>query len=95
MRERNELMHQICLVGFALDDITLFLDTHPQDEQAFAYYETLQKRYMELRSEYVSMFGPLNKYDVNTGRPCSCNDGRYRKVTWSWGECPMPWEGGC
>ena len=41
MRERNELMHQICLVGFALDDVALFLDTHPQDEQAFAYYETL------------------------------------------------------
>lgn len=95
MRERNELLHQVQVLGFAMDEIVLFLDTHPQDEQAFAYYEELQKRYEEVRNEYISMYGPLNPKDVITGRPCNCNEQRYRKTTWSWAECPMPWEGGC
>lgn len=95
MRERKELMHRIYVVGFALDEIVLFLDTHPQDEQAFSYYETLQNQYQELRGEYIAMFGPLSQFDVISGRPCSCNDSRYRRATWSWGEAPMPWEGGC
>jgi spore coat protein JB len=95
MRDRNDLMHQICVTGFVMYDLILFLDTHPQDEQAFAHYEEVQKQYEELRKEYISMYGPLTPYDVNTGRPCSCGEKRYRKFTWSWGECPMPWEGGC
>ena len=74
---------------------TYKLDEPMSLESFKAMPEDLQKQYMELRSEYIAMFGPLNKHDVNTSRPCSCNDSRYRKVTWSWGECPMPWEGGC
>ncbi|MDO5411711.1 MAG: spore coat protein CotJB [Lachnospiraceae bacterium] len=95
MRDRSALMMKISEIGFALYDLILFLDTHPEDNQAFALYEEYQKQYKELRSEYISMYGPLTAFDVNTGRPCSCNDSRYRKFTWSWGEAPMPWEGGC
>lgn len=95
MKERKHLMHHICMLGFAVDDIILFLDTHPEDEQAFAYYEEVRKEYMACREEYISLYGPLNIREVHSARPCSCNENRYRRATWSWGECPMPWEGGC
>ena len=95
MKERRELMQKIYEIGFAMDDMILFLDTHPEDSQAFALYETYQKEYRELQKQYELLYGPLYASGVNTGRPCGCNDRRYRRFTWSWVEGPMPWEGGC
>ena len=95
MKERHAMLMQISEIGFALFDLILFLDTHPEDEKAFALYEDYNKKYNELRKDYITLYGPLTAFDVNTGRPCGCNESRYRKYTWTWGEGPMPWEGGC
>ena len=37
---RKELLHWINVVSFAVDDVKLFLDTHPTDEEALAYFQT-------------------------------------------------------
>lgn len=95
MRERNELMKRITELGFALYDLILFLDTHPEDTRAFAKYEDYQAQYDNARREYVRLYGPLTPFDVHTGRPCSCSDSHNYKSIWSWTEGPMPWEGGC
>lgn len=95
MKERQAMLLKISEIGFALFDLILFLDTHPEDEKAFSLFEEYNKKYKELRKEFVALYGPLTASDVNTGRPCGCNESRYRKYTWTWGEGPMPWEGGC
>ena len=35
------LARQVYETGFAIDDILLYLDTHPEDTQAMAYYQRL------------------------------------------------------
>ena len=35
---RKELLNHINTVSFAVDDIQLYLDTHPDDEEALAYF---------------------------------------------------------
>lgn len=83
---RQELLHTINVASFAVDDVKLFLDTHPDNQDALAYfreYITLRNRSLE---EYSHFFGPLT---IGTAT-ASCGD------YWKWVNEPWPWqEGGC
>lgn len=82
--EKAKMMRYIQELGFAIDDVVLYLDTHPKDQDAFMYYEKYKKMYKEARKEYTKYFGPLVNENVNVEDGC-----------WSWVEGPWPWEGGC
>ncbi|MEE0568070.1 spore coat protein CotJB [Clostridium sp.] len=41
--DQNKLLRFIYEVGFAIDDVVLYLDTHPCDKQALEYYENYKK----------------------------------------------------
>ena len=41
---RQELMNRINAASFAVDDVKLFLDTHPCDKDAMEYFEKYQGR---------------------------------------------------
>ena len=80
-RAENELMKYIYEVSFALNDITLYLDTHPCDKEALEYYHKYKKQRHEAVREYEKCYGPLLNYDVN------CDE------RWTWVDGPWPWEG--
>ena len=84
MRNRQEetLMNRINEASFAMDDVKLFLDTHPNCQEAIEYYQKAQKVRNEAWNEYTRKFGPLSAYDVD-----ACD-------YWDWNKGPMPWEGG-
>lgn len=86
--EHANLMRQIYELGFALTDTILYLDTHPTDQDALEYYETMQERYKEVRKEHNRLFGPLLATNVIIPT-VDC------KKRWIWNDSPMPWEGGC
>ncbi len=66
-------------MGFALQDMALYLDTHRDDQEALEVYRTLQRIYEEGRRKYEMECGPLTHMSV-------C-DGSYR-----WLDDPWPWE---
>lgn len=39
----NALLMRVYETGFALDDVTLYLDTHPTDSDALNYYKYAKK----------------------------------------------------
>lgn len=39
---RKELLNHINTVSFAVDDIQLYLDTHPDDEEALAIFTNIK-----------------------------------------------------
>lgn len=82
INSRNQLLKNINEVSFAVDDILLFLDTHPCDEKALAFYEKMALKRNELMTEYAKCFGPLTIDDAAE----SCGD------TWKWMQQPFPWE---
>ena len=41
--EQHQLLMYIDQISFALDDTVLFLDTHPCDTEALAYYQELKR----------------------------------------------------
>lgn len=82
MQSRDALMRQINEASFALDDILLFLDTHPTDAAAMQYYRNVAAMRRNAMDAYQNQFGPLMVDDVNGN-------------TWDWVTEKWPWEGGC
>ena len=77
---RREMEMQIKEYQFAVTDIALYLNTHPDDERAICLHREYAKRLKELRDMYQKVYGPLTiEY------PCN---------KWRWLEEPWPWEGG-
>ena len=77
---QSQLMNQIQSYAFAINDLILYLDTHPNDEKALSLYNDYANEYRKMYEEYERRFGPLSIY-------CPCNS--YR-----WIASPWPWEGG-
>ena len=53
--DKKKLLRYIQEVSFAIDDVVLYLDTHPYDEEALKYYKKYKKLYHEASEEYTSM----------------------------------------
>lgn len=79
--DRKKLMSIITQASFAIDDVKLFLDTHPNCREALEYYEKAKKMRDDAIEEYTKTFGPITAYNVNV------------ESHWTWNEGPMPWEG--
>lgn len=77
---KNELLKMIMEVSFAMDELRLYLDTHPDDQKALDYYEKQRKMRDDYIKEYTSKYGPLRFYDVTD------------KTKWNWINDPWPWE---
>ena len=77
---REDLAMQIKAYQFAVTDIALYLDTHPEDERALCLHREYTRRLKDLRDKYQKVYGPLT-FDY----PCN---------KWRWLEEPWPWERG-
>ena len=81
---QKQLFHFINEVSFAAYEALLFLDTHPDDQDALVYFH----KYNHLRNadmkEYAHYYGPLT---ISTADDCSSK-------CWEWMNQPWPWEGG-
>lgn len=82
MKNRKQLMQALNIASFAVDEAVLFLDTHPQNKKAMAYYQEWVQKRKNLKEEYEKQFGPLT------------NDCAEETGSFSWLEEPWPWEGG-
>lgn len=76
----NALLMRINELSFAMDELRLFLDTHPECGEALGQYNELQRQRMAVVAEYEAQFGPLSSY----GNP-NCDN-------WDWGTRPWPWQ---
>ena len=86
-QQREMLLKKINEVSFAVDDILLFLDTHPDCQVALDFYRQNVAIRKEALSEYARLYGPLT---IDTADD-SCSR------SWEWIQQPFPWEmkGGC
>lgn len=80
METREQLMRQIQNVGFAVNDLNLFLDSHPDDKDALAYFKELSGQYDALVANYTGHFGPLTVTDTENSD------------YFDWIATPWPWE---
>ena len=67
-------------LGFAVQELALYLDTHPEDEEALRLYRSYQNLLHDGSMEFGEKCGPINH-----GMPV--NDKQY-----TWLNDPWPWE---
>lgn len=79
---REQLLRQINEVSFAVNDIHLFLDTHPHDQEALAFFRKVSEERRMALKKYAETFGPLT---IDTADDSA-------STSWKWIEQPFPWE---
>ena len=77
---RNQAELALAQASFALLDLHLYLDTHPQCQKALACYRQRQAVYEEARAAYLKSVGP-----ITAGEDDSAGD-------WAWIDEPWPWQ---
>ena len=60
---RRELFEYINQISFAVDDVKLFLDTHPHDQEAIKYYKEGMKHLLKMKETYLKNGGALTNRD--------------------------------
>lgn len=84
--ERSRALNEISEISFAINDLTLYLDTHPDCENGLKLYRELLEQRLKLLSEYAKRFQPLTQLSaVMSGE---------ETMRYGWAEGPLPWEGG-
>ena len=78
--DRKNLLRRLQICDFTLVECNLYLDTHPDDQNALAYFQKYRKMRDETKAEYVRKYGPIRAEDVTSD------------TTWTWIDSPWPWE---
>lgn len=80
METREDLLMKIKQYKFSINDLSLYLDTHPNDINALKLHNEYVITLKKLEEEYQEKFGPLT---IET-----------QMDTWLWVKDKWPWERG-
>lgn len=75
-------MSELQALGFAVQELALYLDTHRDDRQALELYRRYQQMYDHCLNQYRKDYGPLSHRD-----PADTE-------SYAWLDDPWPWEYG-
>ena len=82
-QEGMRMLNDIRIVDFVLVDLSLYLDTHPFDQEAMEYFNHYVRIKNKMSRDFSMRFFPLT------------TDQAESKKEWRWGAAPLPWEGAC
>ena len=76
----NTPMTELMALDFVTHELALYLDTHPEDSEAFETWKTFTALAKEGRERYTEMCGPVLRSDTA------------KADSWVWIDSPWPWE---
>lgn len=79
MSEQERMLRRIYAYSFAMWELHIYLDTHPNDCQAAAKHEEYKKALDEMTAQYEAAYGPLHQTPRDASR-------------WAWISDPWPWD---
>lgn len=76
-----KLLHDLQAADFVLVELTLYLDTHPDDDAALQQFNQFSALRHRIAEQYETKYGPLLQFGHSpSGTP------------WQWKEAPWPWQ---
>ncbi|MBL0386492.1 spore coat protein CotJB [Tumebacillus sp. ITR2] len=75
------LLHDLQAVDFVLVELTLYLNTHPDDAAAVEQFNVYAAKKQHLKAQFDAEFGPLQQFGNS---PVG--------VPFTWKEAPWPWQ---
>ena len=82
LNEQAEMLTYIDALCFAIIDMNLYLDLHPEDKMMIELFNSYRKEKDEITKDYENKYGPL-----------TINSPSLNKTPWAWDKAPWPWEG--
>ncbi len=76
----NTPLGEVMAIDFVCTELQLYLDTHPDDDEAFKMFNQMLRLSKEARRRYTEKYGPLKKEDM-------IDDSSY-----TWSKYPWPWK---
>ena len=73
-------MGELMAMDFVIKEMNLYLDTHPEDEEAFRFLKEVLALYESGRREFVRRYGPIDAADLQAAE------------RFSWIDAPWPWQ---
>jgi len=80
-QEYYDLLEELQAADFVLVELTLYLDTHQNDQQAINQFNQFAKHRQEVKQSIESKYGPLQQYGNS-----------FADAKWSWNNSPWPWQ---
>lgn len=71
---------EVMALDFVCNELVLYLDTHKDDKEAFAAFQSFLKLSDEAHMNYAQTYGPITRMDMKYGN------------TFTWLNNPWPWE---
>lgn len=78
---KNNLLKEIQIAKFALIEANLFLDTHPNDQEALKFFRESSEKLEDLMEEWEKRYGKIQNTENG-------------KMRWAWVDNPWPWQKG-
>lgn len=79
MSERDRLLRRIATIDFAIVELHLYMDTHPNAENINSKLREYEEKSTILRKEYEEKYGPLIPNNIDGNQ-------------WAWISNPWPWD---
>ena len=76
----NAPLCELMALDFAVAELGLYLDTHKEDQEAFALYQKYVAMYQEGKAKYEKLYGPLTQTTAA------------QNSSYNWLENPWPWD---
>lgn len=82
--EEWDMLKKVQQLDFVVIELTLYLDTHPNDEDIRRQWREAIKEAAKFRKQYEMKYGPLSLTSVPSKQAID--------VGWQWNSTPWPWQ---
>ena len=79
--KKEELLYNILMYKFALTELNLYLDIHPNNQEMINLFKKYLLEEKKLCNEYEKNYGPL-----------TIDSNNLENNSWNWIKSPWPWE---
>lgn len=79
--QQTQMLLEIQRMEFTAIDLNLYLDTHPDDQQALSLYNSVVPQLKQYIENYEQCYGPLFHFGMSPSQ-----------YPWQWIKSPWPWE---
>lgn len=94
MDKREQMLQKINEISFTVNDLTLYLDTHPTDANALTAFSQAANERKSLLEAYAKEFEPLtiNCVCPDTNNQTGSHTSYPGKKHFTWVDGPIPWD---